>query len=555
MQTTARQQTTPRFDLSNYARSFTPKLMIALRTGYSSAGFVKDTVAGFTVAVLALPLSMAIAIGCGLTPDKGLITSVVAGFLISALGGSRFQVGGPAAAFIVIIADIVTRFGYPALLTTTFLAGLLLIVAGFLKLGTYVKYVPGPVILGFTCGVGALIGIGQIKDFIGLQGQVPADIIVKLQALWNARTTFNPSAFFIGAGALTTIFVLKHYRPKWPGLLIAVVAASAIVAILKLPVETIGSRYGGIAGGLPTPILPDLSWSMIERVFPSALTIGFLIGVESLLSAVAADAMTGGRHRSNVEIVGQGIANVAAPLFGGIPATGVLARTATNISAGAITPISGMMHAIFVLIAMLVLGPLASYLAMPCLAAVLLSVAWRLLDLREIASFLRRAPTDDRIILVLTIMLTVFVSLDVAIAVGVVMGAMMFMHRMAEAQAPTCNKHSDTSVWEADGIRVYRFQGPLFFGAATGISSALDNVQNWPRVIVLALDDVPLIDATAISALEELAVAACRHKCRLVMTGLQPQPRRALHAYGFPREHRITLARDWATGVERARKF
>jgi sulfate permease, SulP family len=545
-------------DFANYVRSFTPKLIIALREGYTPGRLGQDALAGLTVAILALPLSMAIAIGAGVSPDKGLITSVVAGFLISALGGSRHQIGGPAAAFIVVIVAVVDKHGQAGLLTATFLAGFVLIVAALLKLGTYVKYVPGPVILGFTSGVGVLILLGQLKDLMGLRGDVPADALAKLAALWKIRDSFSPSAFAVGLLTLAAIIGLKHWRPKWPGLLIAVVAASAAVAALHLPVETIGSRFGGIAASLPMPRLPDLSLTMIDKVFPSALTLAFLIGVESLLSAVAADAITGGRHRSNVEVLGQGIANVASPLFGGLPATGVLARTGTNISAGGQTPVAGILHALFVLVAMVALAPLAAYLALPCLAAVLINVAWHLLDLREITGFLRKAPRDDTLVLLATLLLTVFVSLDVAIAVGVVLASLLFVHRMAEANGATLRTHSeddDTPGAEKlpASLRVYRLRGPLFFGAAETISRALEGVAPYPKAIVLDMIEVPLIDATAIAALEELATASRRHGCQLFMSGLDGQPRRALHTYRFLRAHKVILAATREGAIEKAR--
>ena len=555
---TAEREPGHRFDITGFFRAFTPKLVVALREGYSAQLFGRDALAGLTVAILALPLSMAIAIGAGVAPEKGLVTSVVAGLLISAFGGSRHQIGGPAAAFIVVIVAVVEKHGEAGLLTATFLAGLLLVLAAILKLGSFVKYVPGPVILGFSSGVGALIAIGQIKDLMGLKGDLPADAIARLEGLWKIRDTFNPSAFVVGLLTLAAIVGLKRWRPKWPGLLIAVVGASAAVALLHLPVETVGSRFGGIAASLPMPKLPDLSPGMIGDVFPSALTLGFLIGVESLLSAVAADAMTGRRHRSNVEVMGQGIANIASPMFGGLPATGVLARTGTNISAGGQTPVSGIVHALFVLVAMVALAPLAAYLALPCLAAVLINVAWRLLDVHEVAGFLRKAPRDDTLVLMATLLLTVFVSLDVAIAVGVVLASVLFVHRMAEANGAIKRSRDDDELVFGDelpaAMRVFKFRGPLFFGAAETISRALEGVQPYPKAIVLDMAEVPLVDATAIAALEELATACRRHGCRLLMSGLRGQPRRALHTYGFLREHRVVLSatRDDAIGKARA---
>lgn len=551
-----------------YWHLFIPKLIITLRDGYGLDTLKADALAGLTVAILALPLSMAIAIGAGASPGAGLVTSVVAGFLISALGGSRFQIGGPAAAFIVIIAQIAHDHGWDGLATATFLAGAILVVAGFMKLGTYIRYIPGPVILGFTSGIGVLIAIGQVKDFLGLTGDLPADAIHRVIALVPMLSTLNIAALAVGVATLAGIVALKRWRPTWPGLLLAVVVGSAAVQLLGLPVETVGTRFGGIPSSLPAPVLPDLSWAKINAVLGSAFTMAFLIGVESLLSAVAADTIAGSRHRSNVEVVAQGVANMASPLFGGLPATGVIARTGTNISAGAKTPVSGILHALFVLCFILLLAPLASYLALPCLAAVLLNVAWRLIDLREITAFLSRAPWDDRIILAATGSLTVLVDLNVAIGVGVVLACMLFMHRMAEmpgiqfgGAALIVEDQDDLTRHPSEimtvplptGVKVVQFRGPLFFGAAAHVSDALRAVDTWPKVMILRMREVPLIDATAIAALEELAKLCRANGCRIVMSGLQRQPREALHRFEFLRENRIILASNSYVALEKAK--
>jgi SulP family sulfate permease len=335
-----------------------------------------------------------------------------------------------------------------------------------------------------------------------------------------------------------------------------------------LPVETVGTRFGGLPGSFPAPALPDLSWATVQPVLPSAFTIAFLIGVESLLSAVAADTMAGTRHRSNMEIVAQGAANIASPLFGGLPATGVIARTGTSIAAGARTPMAGVLHALFVLLFILLLAPVASYLALPCLAAVLLTTAWRLLELEHIGHFLARAPWDDRVILAATTLLTVFVDLSVAIAVGVVLASMLFMHRMAETPGVhlgtgplvledkvdgTVPRSAVMSIHLPPGVRVFDFRGPLFFGASARIGTVLKALGDWPKVLILRMREVPLIDATAIEALQEIAVLSQRHGCRIIIAGLQAQPREALHRYGFLRENRIALAPTSAAALEKAR--
>ncbi len=551
---------------ANYWSSFVPKLVIALREGYSFGRFGSDALAGLTVAVLALPLSMAIAIGAGATPDRGLITSVVAGFFISALGGSRYQVGGPAAAFIVIVGSVIERHGYSGMLTATFLAGFILILAALLKLGTYIKYIPGPVILGFTSGIGIIIAIGQFKDFLGLSGTVPADVMAKVAVLWEQRGAVNASALGVGVATLAIISLMRAWRPAWPGLLVAVVATSGTAWLLALNVDTIGSRFGGIPTALPAPELPDLSWRMVSTVLPSAFTIAFLVGVESLLSAVAADAKTGGRHRSNAEVLAQGIANVASTVFGGMPATGVIARTGANITAGGKTPVSGMLHAVFVLLFMLFLAPLASHLALPCLAAVLLSVSWRLIDWREVTNYMRRAPGDDRLILSATLILTVLVDLNVAIGVGVVLASMLFMHRMAQVSGGGFGNNVDIDLDDVQrprsiiqsmplpkGVMVFQLRGPLFFGGASEIAEAMAEVRHWPKVIILRMRDVPLVDATALSALEDLAAACAERDCRLIISGLQIQPRQAMHRMGVLRRQKVLLASNSWVALEKAK--
>ncbi len=551
---------------ASYLSHFVPKLVIAWREGFTLPMLGREMIAGLTVAILALPLSMAIAIGTGTTPDRGLITSVVAGFFISAFGGSRFQVGGPAAAFIVINANVIAQHGMPGLLTATFIAGFILVIAALLRLGAFIKYVPGPVILGFTSGIGVIIAIGQIKDLLGIQGNVPGEVLHKIPALWALRETASLPALAVGLVTLAIISGFKRWKPALPGLLFAVAGASLLAYLLHLPVDTIGSRFGGIPDRLPAPHLPDLSWTTVNAVLPSAFTIAFLVGIESLLSAVAADAITGSRHRSNVEVLAQGIANVASPLFGGLPATGVIARTATNISAGGKTPVSGVLHAVFVLLFMLLLAPLAYHLALPCLAAVLLNVSWRLIDYRDVSHFLTRAPFDDRLILLSTLVLTVLVDLNVAIAVGVVLACMLFMHRMAEisgnglaAASNAANEDDEAPVsMIADmplpaGVQVLHLRGPLFFGGASSIASAIRELPVFPRVLILRMREVPLIDSTALSALEDVAALCRKHDCRIIIAALQSQPRRAMHQMGFLRAHKIVLASNGFMALEKAK--
>ncbi|MGE0701502.1 MAG: SulP family inorganic anion transporter, partial [Hyphomicrobiaceae bacterium] len=382
------------------------------------------------------------------------------------------------------------------------------------------------------------------------------------------RGTFSFSALLVGSVTLLVIWLMRLWRPSWPGLLFAVVIASGLAWLLGLQVDTIGTRFGGIPSALPTPRLPDLSPGMIGTMLPSAFTIAFLVGVESLLSAVAADAKTGGRHRSNAEVLAQGIANVASPLFGGLPATGVIARTGTNITAGAKTPLAGVFHAVFVLLFMLLLAPLASYLALPCLAAVLLNVSWRLIDYREVTHFITRAPFDDRLVLLATLILTVVVDLNVAIGVGFGLACMLFMHRMSEASVAGLGEGARldddmddvskprsvlTEMELPEGIQVLSLRGPLFFGGATSLADALKTGKTYPKVLILRMRDVPLVDATALSALEDLATDLDKRGGRLVIAGLQKQPREALQRMGLLERHKVVVASNGYMALEKAK--
>ncbi len=533
--------------------AFTPELVLALRAGYGRGDYSADLMAGITVAILALPLSLAIAIGSGADPAKGLISTIIGGALVSALGGTRYQIGGPAAAFIVIIGGIVAKQGYDGLLIATVLAGIVMIGAALLKLGTFAKYVPGPVILGFTSGLGVVIAAGQLKDFFGLSGALPSEFIERMEGLWHARGTFNLAATATGCLTMALVLGLRRYRPKWPGLLIAIVSASFLVWAFGLPVETVHSRFGDMPRSLPMPGLPAVTFARVVELIPTALTMAFLIGVESLLSATAADAIAGTRHRPNVEVMGQGIANIVTALFSGLPVTGVIARTGTNIQAGAHTPMAGVIHAAVMLVFVVALAPLVGYLALPCLAAVLLTIAWRLIDYHEMRRFLTRAPRDDAIVCGLTTLLTVFVDLNVAISVGVGLAALLFMHRMAELPGHHLPAHDpETAI---PGVRQLIFRGPMFFGQSARITDALRDARESTRVLLLDLDEVPLIDATAIDALEDVAADCKAHGCAIIVTGLQDQPRQALERAGFTESSFVQLVPTAHDGAALARRL
>ncbi|TCS67465.1 SulP family sulfate permease [Primorskyibacter sedentarius] len=405
-----------------------PKIITTMAS-YDRQQFTSDLIAGVTVAMVALPLSLAIAIASGAGPEKGLITAIVAGFLISALGGSRVQIGGPTGAFIVVVFGVIAEHGYDGLVLATFMAGLIMLVAGYFKAGSLVAYVPEPVINGFTIGIAVIIATSQIKDLLGLSiAEVPAEFIGKMEALWSARDTLSGLALAIGLATMVLIVALRRVAPKFPGLIIAVGVTSAAVALWMLPVDTIFSRFGALPSTLPIPALPEISLARITELLPSAIVIAFLASIESLLSAMVADRMSGGHHRPNAEVLAQGWANIGSSLFGGLPATGAIARTATNVRAGGKTPVAGIVHALTILLVMLVAAPLAGYLAMPALAGLLILTAWNMSEPHKWVSY-AQARVSDRVLLVLTLVLTVFADLTVAIGVGVSVGLALRLRR------------------------------------------------------------------------------------------------------------------------------
>ena len=398
-----------------------PKILTTLTT-YDRAQFTSDLIAGTTVAMVALPLSLAIAIASGAGPEKGLVTAIVAGLLISLFGGSRVQIGGPTGAFIVVVFGVISEHGYDGLVLATFMAGIIMLVAGYLRAGSLVAYVPESVINGFTIGIGIIIATSQLKDLFGLSiAQVPAEFITKIEALWAARQTLNAFALGIGLSTMILIIGLKRLAPKIPGLIVAVGVTSAIVALAALPVDTIFSRFGHLPSTLPVPTLPDISLARVAELFPSALVIAFLASIESLLSAMVADKMIGGHHRPNTEVLAQGFANVGSALFGGLPATGAIARTATNVRAGGKTPVSGIIHALTLLLVMMLAAPLAGYLTMPALAGLLILTAWNMSEPHKWHGYMQ-TRVSDRILLLLTLVLTVLADLTIAIGVGVSIG-------------------------------------------------------------------------------------------------------------------------------------
>jgi len=536
----------------SFADLFTPKLVTVLREGYGLKQLQADVVAGLTVAIVALPLSMAIAIASHVEPSRGLFTAVVGGFLVGALGGSRFQIGGPAGAFIVLVASTVDRHGVDGLILATLMAGCFLIAAGYLRLGAYVKFIPYPVTVGFTAGIAVIILSSQLHDLFGLTlaGKEPGDLVPRLIALGQAAGTVNPAAVALSVLTIAVIVGLKRWRPHWPGLLIAVAAASVAAVLFQLPVATIGSQFGGIPRTLPEPALPMLSLDKVLAVLPDAFSFALLAAIESLLSAVVADGMTGRRHRSNCELVAQGVANIGSALFGGICVTGLIARTATNIRAGAHGPASGIFHSLFILLFMLVAAPLASYIPLAALAGVLATVAWNMVEKPAVAALVR-SSRGDALVLAVTFALVIFRDLTTGIVVGFALGALLFIGRMArsvavEAHAPQL---VDDRADDANGARtaydpatgadpdtvVYRISGAFFFGAAATVAVVLDRIADQRKNFILDCSAVPFLDSTAANVIEGAAKKAKRAGVRFVIAGASPQTRRMLITHGVKR--------------------
>jgi SulP family sulfate permease len=529
----------------SFSETFTPKLVTTTREGYGLTQLRADALAGLTVAIVALPLSMAIAIASGAKPENGLFAAIVGGFLVSALGGSRFQVGGPAGAFIVLVAGTIETHGYHGFLAATVMSGILLISIGYLRLGIYVKYIPYSVTVGFTAGIAVIIFASQVKDLLGLHVErEPAAFLAKLEAFRPALATANAEAFCLAAATLAFVVVLRNRMPRFPGLLAAIALGGVAVFALGLPVETIGTKFGGVPRGLPAPSWPEVSLSELPALLPSAAAIALLGGIESLLSAVVADGMTGRRHRSNCELVAQGYANIGSALFGGLCCTGAIARTATNIRAGAHGPVAGMLHALFLLLFMAVAAPLAAHIPLASLAAVLTIVAWNMIEREQIVALFKN-DRAEAIVFCITFLLTVFEDIVVGIGVGVTLGSLLFMHRMAEivevetseSLAPPEDEADETEDCylpvSRDKIMTYRINGPFFFGVATSVASVLDSIGPRPEAFVLDLARVPIVDTAAANALRTFAEKAKRDNVVLYIVGANKRVLRALTGHGL----------------------
>lgn len=554
----------------SFAELFTPKLVTVLREGYRAAHLRADAIAGLTVAIVALPLSMAIAIASGASPAQGLVTAIIGGFLVSALGGSRFQVGGPAGAFIVLVAGTVSTHGMPGLTLAVAMSGLMLLAVGLLRLGAYIKFVPYPVTVGFTAGIAIIILASQLKELFGLTlaGPEPGPLLDKLAALWRAWPSLNPASVAIAVGVIAAIFVLKRLRPHWPGLLIAIAGATLASSLLHLPVDTIGARFGDLPRFLPAPALPQLDATLAVAVLPNAIAFTLLGAIESLLSAVVADGMTGRRHRSNCELAAQGVANLASALFGGIPVTGTIARTATNVRAGAHGPVAGMLHAVFLAVFMLIAAPLAGFIPMAALAGLLVTVAWNMIERPAIIT-LYRASRGDAVVLIVTFGLTIFRDLTEAIVVGFALGSVLFIHRMSQATAVAqetpfmaedeaddaggARTSYESTATSDPGIVVYRITGVFFFGAVASIGAVLDRIGEANRALIIDLSAVPFVDSTAAHTLESLWRNLAKRGASLYLTGASLAVRRDLAVHGLSHAAYRDSIEDALSEVRRTR--
>jgi sulfate permease, SulP family len=542
-----------------------PKIVTALKD-YNRDKFVGDLVAGVIVGVVALPLAIAFAIASGVTPGRGLWTAIVAGFLISALGGSRVQIGGPTGAFVVIVYGIVQKYGIDGLTVATLMAGVILIGMGLAKLGTMIKFIPHPVITGFTSGIALIIFSGEIKDFLGLRmGPVPAGFLDKVQGYAANASGVNLTAVAVSVLSLAIIVVWPRINRRIPGPFVALIISTLVVVVFHLPVETIGSRFGGINASVPHPQLPHLSVAQVTGLVGPAFTIALLAAVESLLSAVVADGMIGGRHRSNMELVAQGIANIASPLFGGIPATGAIARTATNIKNGARTPVAGIVHSLTLLVITIFAGRWAGLIPMATLAAILVVVSYHMCEWRTFRSELR-SPKSDVAVLMTTFLLTVLVDLTVAISVGMVLAAFLFMKRMAEVT----NVRVLTREFEADadgnddedserfdipsGVEIFEINGAFFFGAAETFKETLATISKKPKVLIIRMRDVLLLDSTGMHALRDVVHRSRREGTAVLLSDLHMQPLVALTGSTIMEEiGKDNVAATLSDAIERAR--
>lgn len=521
-----------------------PKLFTTLK-GYTKEQFFSDATAGVIVGIVALPLAIAFGIASGVTPEKGIITAIIAGFIISALGGSRVQIGGPTGAFIIIVYGIVQNYGTTGLAIATIMAGVILVIMGLVKLGSLIKFIPYPVVVGFTSGIALLIFSTQIKDFFGLQiKSVPADFHEKWMAYFGAFSTVNYYVLGIAMLSLLIMIFWPKITHRIPGSLVAIIVTTVIVIIFKLPVDTIGSRFGEIPSNLPAPSSFQINFTVIKNLIGPATVIALLAAIESLLSAVVADGMIGSKHRSNMELVAQGVANIVTPFFGGIPATGAIARTATNIKNGGRTPVAGIIHAVTLLLIMLFFGSYAKLIPMATLAAVLVIVSYNMSEWHSFKSLLK-SPKGDVAVLLTTFFLTVVFDLTIAIEIGMILAVILFMKRMAEVsnvsvvtreiedqdEVPDPNAIDKKQIPE--GVEVFEINGPFFFGAAKKFKDQMLGIEDPPKVRIIRMRNVPAIDATGLQTLRDFYKDAKKQKTHMILSGVHTQPLFAMTQAGI----------------------
>lgn len=522
-----------------------PKLFTTLKT-YNKKLFVSDAISGVIVGIVALPLAIAFAIASGVSPEKGLITAVIAGFIISILGGSKVQIGGPTGAFIIIVYGIIQKYGMDGLMIATIMAGIFLVLMGFLKLGTLIKFIPLPIITGFTSGIALIIFTTQIKDLFGLQIEnIPADFVEKIPVLFGNLNLFNPATTAISALSLFIIIIFPRITKKIPGTFVALIIGTLVVYLFNLNVETISTKFGVISSAIPSLTFPNITYEKVAGLISPAFTIALLGAIESLLSAVVADGMTGGRHRSNIELIAQGTANIITPLFGGIPATGAIARTVTNIKNGGKTPVAGIIHAAVLLLIMLFFGKYAGMIPLCVLGSILVVVAYNMSEWREFKAQLKM-PKSDVIVLLTTFFLTVVFDLTVAIEIGMVLSAFLFMNRMAkvtnvgmvtrEFDEEGAEETGDNSIAGKEipkDVLIYEVNGPFFFGAASKFKEAARVVEEDTKVLILRLRNVPAIDSTGLSTIEDFYEDCKKQGMILLLSGIHAQPLLAAEKMGL----------------------
>ncbi len=546
-----------------------PRSVTFLKEGYSFKQFSSDVIAGTTVAIIALPLAMAFAIASGVSPEKGLFTAIVAGFIISFLGGSRYQIGGPTGAFVVVLYAVILKHGYDGLVIATFLAGVMLMLMGFFKLGNIIKYIPYPVTVGFTTGIALIIFSSQMKDFFGLPiEKMPAEFTEQWAIYVHEILHVNYFALGIGIVSLLLLVKLRHRFPKIPAPIIVIVLTSCVVFIFGLPVETIGSKFGALPSMLPEPSLPPFSLEKIRAVFPDAITIALLGAIESLLSCVVADGMTGDRHHSNKELIAQGVANIGAVLFGGIAATGAIARTATNIKSGAYSPISGIIHALMLLVFMFLFSQLIVMIPLATLAAILIVVAWNMSEFYHFKAIALKSERNDAVVLLMTFFLTVLIDLNTGVQTGIMLAGLLFIKRMIDVtdiedkkkgfsvsfeeeddEKEENDAHAITCKKVPPEVEVYEINGPFFFGVADRLKNVIDVLKDPPKVFILRMRHVPMVDATGLHALEEFYNSCKAQQTTLVLSGVNPKIKLKMERLGFDKtigEENITVNIDMA---------